>query len=119
MEFIVPRDKKRVFSIEEARQLLPVIYRITEDSHKEVKSLLNKIEALKGSNRERVLELEEQVASIVDRWNAKLERLGAKPKGVWLADFDKGDGYYCWKFPETNISHFHGYDEGFTGRKLI
>ena len=31
-------------------------------------------------------------------------------------DFDKGDGYYCWKYPEPALNHFHGYEEGFGGR---
>jgi hypothetical protein len=42
--------------------------------------------------------------------------LGCEVKGVWLVDWDTGDGYYCWRFPEQAISFFHTYDEGFAGR---
>ena len=42
-----------------------------------------------------------------------MEALGAEVKGVWLVDFDNGSGYYCWRWPETAIDHFHGYEEGF------
>jgi hypothetical protein len=34
-------------------------------------------------------------------------------------DFDNGDGYYCWSYPESAITHYHGYDEGFSGRMSI
>lgn len=119
MELIVHLDRKRTFSLAQAKDLLPVIYRITEDSQKELRSILNQIESLKGTPRDRVLELEGRLEAIVDRWNSKLERLGAVPKGVWLADFDHGDGYYCWKFPETDIRFSHGYNEGFTGRREL
>ncbi len=42
--------------------------------------------------------------------------MGLEIKGVWLVDFDSGGGYYCWKYPETGLNHFHSYDEGFSGR---
>ena len=40
-------------------------------------------------------------------------------KGLWLVDFDNGNGYYCWRWPEPELAYFHGYDEGFDGRVRI
>ena len=37
----------------------------------------------------------------------------------WLVDFDNGEGYYCWKYPEDTVGHFHGYEDGFAGRISI
>jgi hypothetical protein len=34
-------------------------------------------------------------------------------------DFDNGEGYYCWSYPEPAITHYHGYEEGFAGRISI
>jgi hypothetical protein len=48
-----------------------------------------------------------------------MEALGAEVKGVWLVDFDNGSGYYCWRWPETTVDHFHSYEEGFGGRSRI
>ena len=48
-----------------------------------------------------------------------MEALGIVVKGLWLVDFDNGEGYYCWKYPEPAIRHYHGYDEGFAGRMKI
>lgn len=111
--------KKRVFTISEAHELLPLIYHITEGAQKEVKSLVNNLEAIKQSSSTKAKEYEAQINVIVERWQQKLQRLGASPKGLWLADFDNGSGYYCWKFPETKIAHWHGYNDGFSGRMPI
>jgi hypothetical protein len=52
----------------------------------------------------------------VELWQSKVEKLGGDPKGLWLVDFDCGIGYFCWKFPEEKLNHFHGYTEGFKSR---
>jgi hypothetical protein len=48
-----------------------------------------------------------------------MEAFGVEVKGAWLVDFDTGAGYYCWQWPEEELSYFHGYDEGFEGRIRI
>lgn len=116
MEKLIHLRGERRFTLEEATEILPVIYRITEVAAKEVKDLLNKAEAIKNTNSEKASMYEEQINSIVDKWQEKVSRLGAHPKGLWLADFDFGAGYYCWKFPENSISFWHGYQDGFSGR---
>jgi hypothetical protein len=50
---------------------------------------------------------------------AKMARLGLMVKGLWLVDFDTGDGYLCWKFPELKIGQYHGYHEGYTARRPL
>ena len=112
-------NHKRIFTIEDAQSLLPVIYRITESAQRDVRVLINRMEAIKNMSSVRATEIEEEINSIIDRWQQKVMKLGANPKGLWLADFDNGKGYYCWKFPETEISHWHGYNDGFSGRTLI
>ena len=99
--------------------MLPLVYRFTEDAAKQTKYLMACIDALQDKKSARTLELQEQINEIIHKWQNKLERLGVKPKGLWLADFDNGDGYFCWKFPETKISFKHAYQDGFTGRIMI
>jgi hypothetical protein len=46
--------------------------------------------------------------------------LGVLVKGMWLVDFDSGDGiYYCWQHPEPTIEYFHDYGSGFAGRRPL
>jgi hypothetical protein len=56
---------------------------------------------------------------VVNGWAEQLSTLGVEAKGLWLVDFDNGDGYYCWCYPEETIAHYHTYDEGFAGRMKI
>jgi len=112
-------NKKKTFTLVEAEYLLPLVYKLTEDYSKKVKKLINQLEAFPSKQSERAIEVETLINSLIEQWQNKIERLGAKPKGLWLADFDNGSGYYCWKFPETKIQFLHGYNEGFSGRKTI
>jgi hypothetical protein len=119
MTEILALNSIRVFNLSEANNILPLIFRITEESHKKVKSIFNQIESVKSTNPDQARALEIEADQVVIMWQNKIKKLGAKPKGLWLADFDFGKGYYCWKYPETELKYFHQYDEGFSGRKLI
>lgn len=116
---IISRNTVRNFTLAQAQDLLPLIYRLTDESAKRAKYLMACIEALPDKKSARAAELQDQINDVIDRWQSKVERLGAKPKGLWLADFDNGTGYFCWKYPETKILFKHGYQDGFTGRILI
>jgi hypothetical protein len=116
---IIGLHKTKIYTLEEINGLLPLIYRITEEYSKEVKYLVSCLEAIPNKNSSRSLELQDQINDLIQKWQNKIERLGGKPKGLWLADFDSGESYYCWKFPETTINHYHGYQDGFTGRRHL
>ncbi|MBK9324602.1 MAG: DUF2203 domain-containing protein [Bdellovibrionaceae bacterium] len=119
MNDVVEINRRKVFLQHEVASLLPLIYRLTDEAQHEVKKIVNFIEAHSDKTSSAVHELEARLSDIVTRWQSKIEKLGAQPKGLWLADFDSGDGYFCWKFPETEICYWHGYQDGFTGRILI
>ena len=109
-------NRKKVFNIAEARELLPIVRRITEDANVKVKSLLSLLEAVREKDSQRTKELEDKINHLVSEWQTKIAKLGAEGKGLWLVDFDCGTGYYCWKFPEEDLDHFHSYTEGFQAR---
>jgi regulator of sirC expression with transglutaminase-like and TPR domain len=99
------RVEKRVFTLEQARSLLP---RIRERTSEAVSRF-----SLLGSGGE---EIEEERQKVLREWAREMEALGVEIKGPWLVDFDSGAGYYCWKHPERSLEFFHGYEEGFAGR---
>jgi hypothetical protein len=105
-----------VFSIADARQILPIVRRVTEEANVRIRSLLTRLEAVKDRDPEKTKEYEDQINQHVSEWQTKVSKLGAEGKGLWLVDFDCGTGYYCWKYPEENLEHFHGYTEGFQAR---
>ena len=114
---VIEINQKRFFTLDEARGLLPIVRRITRESFEEVK----KITAQLGfaNEREQRTVLEKRVQDIFQSWHSKMVKLGCEAKGMWLVDFDSGDGYYCWQYPEPDIEYFHGYFEGFRGRIRI
>lgn len=113
---IVPLNDKRFFTRESAQELLPLVYKITESTQREVRVLANRMESIKNMSGLRAKEIEDEINVLIDRWQQKLLKLGARPKGLWLADFDDGKGYFCWKYPETEIQYWHAYNDGFSGR---
>lgn len=116
---LVSLNQNRTFTYQEAQRLLPIVYKITESVFYQVKTLIQRAEVIRGVSSEQASKIETDIQKLVDGWYDKMTKLGAKPKGLWLADFDNGKGYFCWKFPETELLHCHGYNDGFTGRKKI
>ena len=116
---IVGHSKIKIFSLKQVEDLLPLVYRVTEEYSKDVKYLMACVDAMPDKNSSRCLEIQDEINDHIQKWQNKIERLGGKPKGLWLADFDNGEGYFCWKFPETQIKFHHGYQDGFTGRRLL
>lgn len=113
---IVARDETRVFTLAEAEEIFPLVRSITEAAWHELEPVRRRLESMVPANP-RIHEVERDYEAIVKRWMAKMNRLGLVVKGLWLVDFDTGDGYLCWKFPELRIGHYHGYQEGFTARR--
>ena len=107
-----------MLSLDEARELLPAVRRVTADAVQRAEVLADAIEGLEDDAPERST-LGAELKSVVDGWRGRIQEMGLEAKGLWLVDFDNGDGYYCWRYPEESLSHYHGYDEGFAGRMKI
>jgi hypothetical protein len=93
---------KRIFSYEQAAELLPEVVRITGEAVERIEQVMTEEPA--------------EYERIVTEWAESILNLGVEVKGLWLVDFDSGGGYYCWKHPEPALEYFHGYEEGFGGR---
>ncbi len=98
--------------------MLPRVRALTVRAAQEVDLLSSAIHRLGETDPARARTLAE-LESVVAAWTGQLQGFGLEVKGLWLVDFDNGDGYYCWKYPEVAILHYHGYNEGFTGRMKI
>ena len=106
----------RLMSLEQANDMVRIVSHFTKQMAAEVDRIIHNLEALNPDNVERARELEAQVESIIESWNQKVRKLGGQPKGLWMADFDAGDGFFCWKYPESEINYWHDYKSGFPGR---
>jgi hypothetical protein len=107
-----------IFDLESAHRVLPTVQQMTADAATQADELVAELQKLADGAPERA-GLEQRLRTIVEAWSQDIATLGAEAKGLWLVDFDNGDGYWCWKHPEPSIEYVHTYEEGFAGRKLI
>jgi hypothetical protein len=109
---------KRSWTLEGARALLPDIRSRTAAAVSAVQTLLEERDRV-GAGATSTEQVDTRVAQVTSDWARAMEALGLDVKGLWLVDFDNGNGCYCWRWPETGLDYFHGYQEGFSGRVRI
>lgn len=111
------KRSKRIFSYDEALSTFPLVRDLTSAAIRQIDALTqNAANAEDADSEGHGDELDEARDRIVRAWAREVTSIGCEVKGVFLVDWDSGDGYYCWRFPEQAISFFHTYDEGFEGR---
>jgi len=107
-----------VFTLDQAQALLPTVKHLTAEAVRRTESIGERLRDT-AEDDPRQARLAEALEGVVADWSARIRALGAEVKGLWLVDFDNGDGYYCWRYPEERVAHYHGYDDGFAGRMKI
>jgi len=130
----------RTFSLEEAQTLLPVLESLLRTAIK-AKKLIEQVDAEFQETAHRVFLNGGTLLNIVRLARRKAQREKAVQQvkdavaeidatGVQVKDLDIGlldfpcrvNGeiiLLCWKLGESSITHWHGTDEGFAGRKPI
>jgi hypothetical protein len=109
---------RQIFSLDQARDMLPQVKHVTADAVRQAESIAVQLHGLAEDDPDHV-SLSSALKEIVDGWAEQLRDLGLEAKGLWLVDFDNGEGYYCWCYPEETVAHYHAYDDGFAGRMKI
>lgn len=115
---IVSHQEPRVFNLAEAQELFSLVRSITQTAFEELVPMRKQLETMIPSNPQ-LPAMERRYEVIVKRWVSKMERLGLRVKGLWVVDFDTGDGYLCWKYPELKLSHYHDYSQSFSDRRTL
>lgn len=110
-------SNKKIWTLESAKKVFPIIYEITEISYRRVELLKQKLNSLIPENE--LETIEDQINKEIQFWVLQMLEIGVEVKGLWLIDFDNGKGYYCWKYDEKEIFYEHDYDSGFAGRRII
>jgi len=107
----------RVFTLEEARLVLPQVQAVTRPVFELASSMAEELQAAEDREEEaRVESLQTRLEALMESWADAVRELGPDVKGPWLVDFDSGDGYWCWAYPETELGYWHSYEGGFRSR---
>ncbi|WP_257306547.1 DUF2203 domain-containing protein [Geothrix campi] len=107
----------RIFTLDEARALLPQVKAVTEPVYTLAASLAEELtQAEEAKDEARAEQLRDRLQTLVQTWQQSMQDLEADVKGLWLVDFDSGDGYWCWAYPEESLDHWHSYEGGFRSR---
>lgn len=130
----------RTFNLDEAHSLLPVLEsllrtaiggkKLIEDIDGEMQSLSQRIFINGGTHVDVVAVARRKAERAKAEQRAKDALAEIDSIGVQVKDIDTGlldfpcevDGrivLLCWKMGETSITHWHGTEEGFAGRKPI
>jgi hypothetical protein len=130
----------RTFTLDEAQTLLPILEsllraaiagkKLMEDVDGEMQALTHRIFLNGGTHVDVVAVAQRKAERAKAEQRAKdalaeIDSIGVQVKDleIGLLDFPCAvDGrivLLCWKSGEKSITHWHGTDEGFAGRKLI
>ncbi len=114
---VIVQFQRKIWTLQEAKKIFPKIYKITEEYYNKVQLLQKALENVLPENQQE--QIEEDIQKNIQLWAFEMYELKVEVKGLWLVDFDNGNGYYCWKYNEPDILYEHDYISGFKGRKLI
>ena len=106
---VIPIHSRRTFTQEEALDLLPIVRRITEKVASDVAGLQEQIRFVPHSEP-----LYQRIYSQIElsfrRWAIKISKLGCEPRGIWLVDFDAGNGWFTWRLGDAGLAFFHSHE---------
>ncbi|MBX2848032.1 MAG: DUF2203 domain-containing protein [Acidiferrobacterales bacterium] len=110
---IAPFEK--LFNLAEARSLLPLVQSVTEKHRAELTPIQERLSKML-SNDPRRNPIEREYEAVVSMWKAKIEKLGAIVRGLWVVEFNVGEGVLSWRYPELSLNYFRANGDDFASR---
>ena len=103
----------KIFNLSEARELLPLIRSVTKSYRGELEPVQDRLNKMLSNDPRRAL-VEQEFEHLVSRWKDKVEQLGASVYGLWVVEFDVGEGHLIWRYPEHGINFFRESNTNYT-----
>lgn len=95
-------NQTKVFSHEEAVEMIPLLMHISSKTKRELNVLNSQLSFLK-TNSEKAIAIQEKINVGVQTWSDKIRRLGAIPVSLCKVRIPGEDGQYLWEYPENRL----------------
>ncbi|MGE3608514.1 MAG: hypothetical protein AB7I27_02910 [Bacteriovoracaceae bacterium] len=99
---IQPLNQTKIFTHEEALELIPLLIHISSKTKRELNVLNSQLSFLK-SNSEKAHVIQEKINQELQSWSDKVRRLGAIPVSLCKVRIPSEESHYLWEYPETKL----------------
>jgi len=99
---IFPLNKSKIFSHDEALELLPLLQHISSKTKRELNVLNSQMTFVK-SESEKAKVLQAKIDDELNLWSEKVKRLGTIPVSLCKVKIPSESGYFLWEYPENKL----------------
>ena len=99
---IFPLNQTKIFSHEEAQELIPLLMHISAKTKRDL-NLLNSQLSFFKSKTEKAQNIQEKINLNLQAWSDKIRRLGAIPVSLCKVRIPGEEGHYLWEYPENKL----------------
>lgn len=102
----------RVFTLDEAKELVPLLIRITTKHEKVItRTMADQRFYMKTfAPQRRVTDCDNKVCAEMTAWGRKVCKLGCKVFSGGYVGMDSGSDWYSWHFGEPKLMYRHNYE---------
>jgi len=104
-------NPKHVFTLEEARALVPWLHEASAEAVAAVRRVQQTVESLE--------EAQTRIHGIIHHWAETVFKLGARPRQPFTVTLENGTDQFSWEYPEEDIYYRHDDRSGLSGRQRI
>ena len=108
----------KLFTLAEAKLLFPLLYKLTKQYYDKLQPVQQRMDQMLSNDPRRGI-IEHDYQQVVGQWKAKVEKLGAQVNGLWVIEFDMGEGYLSWRYPELSLVFFRPQGANFIQRVTL
>jgi hypothetical protein len=99
---IYPLNQSKVFSHEEALELVSLLMHISAKTKRELNVLNSQLSFFK-SQSDKAQHIQEKINLALQSWSDKVRRLGAIPISLCKVRIPGEEGQYLWEYPENKL----------------
>ncbi len=99
---IYPLNKAKLFTHEEALDLVPLLMHISAKTKRDI-NLLNSQLGFFKTNSDKGLAIQEKINLSLQAWSDKVRRLGAIPVSLCKVRIPSEEGQFIWEYPENRL----------------